>query len=320
MLVGATLATSALSLAQPGLGLFSGTAVKEQYREAIGELARRVHPDDLVVIHPSYLRPLYDYYMGRLNSDPAPQPVTFGNFKQGAEQFGQREWDTQRQEKFRGFTRSFLLIAPEHARTVDIPKPDDEYGLVGLYFQFSADQQKWPCGIWRFNGAHLLCQESPEAYYTGAEQRPTTSSDALFGGNIRLLGYTLKATTPQGPGVYRAGGNLPITLFYAVNEQPTESYSIFLHLCRECSGPPDASDDGPPLAGYLPTNVWKPGHPARDDRAIPLPRDLPPGRYQLLLGIYPPGAASPDERLRVTGSNTVENNRVLLGTVEIVAP
>lgn len=314
----AAIVTNAAVLVQPKLGLFSGDPVKEQYREAMRDLARRVHPDDLVVLHPAYLRPLYDYYMPRLTADPPPAPAGFGNFKQGQEHFGKQEWDMQRREAFQGRLRSFLLIAPDHAKTVDQPLEGDEYGLVGIYFQYSQEQRTWPCGIWRFNGVHLLCQEAPEAYYTGDVPQPATPAQAVFAENLQLLGYTLKATGPEGPGVYRAGGTLPMTLFWDVAHPPAADYSVFLHLCQDCSVPPAASDDGPPLNGYLPTSTWLPGKPARDDRSIPLPRDLPPGRYTLLLGLYRPGDASPSARLPVIGANVIAGDRVALGEVIIV--
>ncbi len=310
------------ALFQPGLGLFSGDPVKEQYREAIGELARRVHPDDAVVVHPGYIRPLYAYYMHRLSADPAPEPITFADFWQGETAYGQREWDVERRTKLAGYARSFLLIAPDHARTVDAPAPGDEYGLVGLFWAYSGNQRAWPCGIWRFNGVHTLCQEAPERYTTGAIIEPETRLTATFGANVQLLGYTLKATTFAGPGVYRVGGALPISLFWDVHQSPDEDYSIFLHLCQDCSIPPVASDDGPPLAGYLPTSTWLPGKPARDDRTIPLPSDLPPGRYTLLLGMYRPGDPSPAARLSTSGAEeidrTPDDNRLTLGEIEIV--
>jgi hypothetical protein len=318
-LLACALATGGLALLQPTFGLFSGDPVKEQYREAIGELAARVHPDDAVVIHPGYIRPLYDYYMGRWTADPAPEPLTFGNFWRGPTDYGQREWDIERREKLAGRTRSFLLIAPDHARTVDVPRPGDEYGLLGNYWAYSREQSTWPCGIWRFNGAHLLCQEAPEAYYTGAVQAPATPSSALFDGQLRLLGHTLKATTPAGPGVYRAGGTVPITLFWEVTEPQTRDLSVFLHLCRQCDVPPAASEDGPPLEGYLPTSVWLPGKPARDDRAIVVPAGTPPGRYTLLLGLYDPADPTEAGRLTVAGGETIGDDRLVLATIEIVA-
>jgi len=315
------LLSGGLALFQAPFGLFSGEPVKEQYREAIGELAVRVHPDDAVVIHPSYLRPLYDYYMGRLNADPAPEPIGFADFWQGETSYGAREWDIERRAKLAGYLRSFLLIAPDHARTVDRPRPGDEYGLVGLFWAYSRETARaWPCGIWRRNGAHLLCQEAPEPYYTEAPApQPATTSGARFGDSLRFLGFTLKATTPAGPGVYRAGGNLPISLFWDVDAPLDEDLSFFLHLCQDCTLPPAASDDGPPLEGYLPTSSWLPGKPARDDRAIHLPPDLPPGRYTLLLGAYRPADPTEAGRLAASGPGAAGNGRLALGTVEIVA-
>jgi hypothetical protein len=311
------LLTIPASLFQAERGLFSGAPVKEQYREALRELAMRVHPDDAVVLHPGYLRPLYAYYMPRLNADSAPEPLTFADFWQGETSYGQREWDIERRAKLAGHSRSFLLIAPDHARTVDVPRAGDEYGLVGLFWQYSREQNTWPCGIWRYNGAHLFCQEAPERYITGEVLQPATPSVAMFGEQLRLLGYTLKATDPQQPAVYRAGGNLPISLFWEVNQPLTTDYSFFLHLCQTCDLPPVASDDGQPLGGYLPTGSWLPGKPARDDRAIHLPDDLPPGQYTLLLGVYRPGDPSPTARLTIRGGDTLGNDRLILGRMLI---
>jgi hypothetical protein len=279
-----------------------------------------VHPDDAVILHPAYLRPLYDYYMGRLTADPPPEPITFEAFKHRQTQFNQRDWDDARKEHLAGYFRSFLVIAPQHARTVDQPPNERiEYGLVGLYYRFSREQQKWPCGIWRYNGAHMFCQDSPEAYETGTEARPETRLHAEFGSELVLQGYTLKPTTPAGPGIYQAGGRLPLTLFWEVPQIPADNYRMFLHLCQECDLPPAAVTDGPPLEGYLPTGVWTPGNPVHDERAIPLPPDLSPGHYTLLLGVYPPASPAEADRLPVRGGDTLRNHRLVLGTVEIVA-
>jgi hypothetical protein len=320
-LVLAALLSSAAVLTQPRLGLFSGYPVKEQYREAIAVLARQAHPDDAIILHPAYLRPLYDYYMQRLTADPPPEPRAFAAFKHFQTQFTQRDWDDARKEHLAGYFRSFLLIAPHHARTVDAPpQANDEYGLVGLYYRFSSEQQKWPCGIWRFNGAHVFCQDSPEAYETGGELRPQTRQRALFADTFALQGYTLKPTNPQRPGVYRAGGSLPITLFWDVTQQPARDYHMFLHLCQDCTQPPAASSDGPPLGGYLPTSVWEPRNPVHDERTIALPPDMPPGEYTLLLGMYDPADPAEAARLPVEGSPLLPANRLVLATVHIVVP
>jgi hypothetical protein len=318
MLIG-MITTAGLAMTQPRFGLFSGDPVKEQYRDAIAELARRVHPDDAVVIHPGYLRPLYDYYTARFSVDPMPQPITFANFWTGETDYSQREWDVERREALTGYTRSWLIIAPDHARTIDPPLPGDEYGLVGNFWAFSREQRTWPCGIWRFHGVHLFCQEAPEAYITGEIVHPATPLTALFGDHLQLLGYTLKATTPAGPGVYRAGGNIPLSLFWDVQQPLSEDYSLFIHLCRDCEQPPVAGDDGQPLTGYLPTSTWLPGKPARDDRAVYLPPDLAPGQYRLLIGWYRPTDPTPAGRLPVYSERSLGDGRLWLATIEVIA-
>lgn len=323
-LIGAVCAVSVAALFQPRVGLFSGDPVKEQFREAMEVLTQRIHPDDIVVLHPFYLRPLYTYYMHRLTPDPPPEPVVFDDFKQGQQHFTKREWQVARRKQFAGHLRSFLLIAPEHARTVDMPNPhyNDQYGVVGLYYEYSREEKKWPCGIWRYNGVHLLCQESPEAYVSGEVPQPATPVQATFGDTLHLLGYTLKPTTPQGVGIYRAGGVVPISLFWDVAHQPESDYHMFLHLCRDCDQPPAASHDGPPLEGYLPTGIWLPRKPARDDRAIPLPPTLSPGTYTLLMGVYRPDNPAPDARLPVSAPamRVLSNNRLVLTTIQVVQP
>jgi hypothetical protein len=308
-------------LIQPGHGIFSGDPVKEQYRQAMTVLAEQTHPDDAIILHPAYLAPLYDYYMQRLTTDPAPEPILFEAFKHFQTRFTRRDWDKARQTELAGYTRSFLVIAPEHASTVDEPlTAADEYGLIGLYYQYSSQQQKWPCGIWRFNGVHVFCQDSPEAYETGAELTPRTRERTRFGEHLWLTGYTFKATTPAGPGVYRAGGTLPITLFWEVTQQLETDYSVFLHVCQQCDQPPAASEDGEPLEGYLPTSVWTPGNPVHDERTVVLPRDMQPGVYAVLMGVTRPGDPTESARLPIEGARLLENNRLVLGTIEIIVP
>lgn len=312
----ATVLVGLVMLFQAPLGLWSGSPVKEQFREAVRLIAQRAHPDDAIILHPGYIRPAWYYYSRYSSLDSLPEPITFDAFKQGQTAYSAKDWDTSRERQLQGHLRSFLLIAPFHARTVDRPPaPQDEYGLVGLYYQYSWEQQKWPCGSARFNGVHVFCQASPEPYgLNTATPQPAIARQATFDDGIILRGYTINPFN----GVMQAGGTLPITLFWNVTHKPSADYSVFLHLCRDCTQPPVASDDYPPLGGGVPTSIWLPGHPVHDERAIILPPDLPPGRYTLLLGLYRPGDSSPAARLAVKGEAAIGENRVLLGEVEIV--
>ena len=99
---------------------------------------------------------------------------------------------------------------------------------------------------------------------------------------------------------------------------------MFLHLCRDCSQPPLAGTDLPPLNGYPPaglTTTWRVGDPVHDERAIALPADLPPGRYTLLLGMRDADADPADlsTRLPVTSSDApvLGDTRLVLGEIEV---
>ncbi|MGQ9547695.1 MAG: glycosyltransferase family 39 protein [Roseiflexus sp.] len=327
------LMTCVATLVQPGKGLFSGDPVKEQWREAIMALAMQVHPDDLVLLHPHYVEPMYAYYAPRVTPDPLPQPVTFPVFAEGdvcgivnPTRQQMLECIRRRFEPFfnrqaTGKKRALLLIAPDHARTVDPPPlPVDRFGWVGLRFQYP--QRTWPCGGSEFIGVLLMCQSFPETFNAsgpGAIPQPDTALDATFGGELRLRGFTLSLHG----GAARAGGSLPVTLYWEAVAPPTHDYRMFLHLCHDCDVPPVANDDGPPLNGYAPagmTTTWRIGDPVHDERALLLPPTLPPGRYVLLMGVYSDDG-SPASRLPVvTRAPTLSDNRLVLGYVDVIAP
>jgi hypothetical protein len=352
VLVATLMLVNALILFQPQKGLFSGDPVKEQWREAVTFLAQRAHPDDLIIIHPYYVSPMWDYYAPRVTADLLPQPVIFPIFAHGD---CTRDYPDPSQEldcirrRYNepffntvayGKKRALLLIAPDHAKTVDPPKTlaqllaehrpsdplptqDDRYGWVGLRFQFSERQRAWPCGGSgdAYIGVEVMCQSYPSTYNAGGPGKvpqPAVPLDATFGGDLHLRGYSLDLFGTAA----RAGGTLPVTLYWDAAAKPTHDYQMFLHLCRDCTIPPLASDDdSPPLRGYFPagrTTTWRLHDPVHDERTVLLPTILPPGRYTLLLGVYPAGDPSESARLPVTSdARVLGGTRLALGEVEI---
>ena len=320
------------ALTQPGYGLLSRGPVKENWRAAIQLLANRAHPDDLIIVHPYYVKPLYDYYAPRLTRDPLPPAVTFPIFAEGdtggiaraddaeLREFVGRTYDPFFNAAAKGKTRALLLIAPDHAAEVDPPLPGDTYGLVGLRFQYASENGAWGCGDDRFVGVALHCIAFPDVFaqgQTSTPPQPQTPIDAVFGGELRLRGISIAPFDGQ----LRPGGTLPVTLFWQAETPPRADYRVFLHLCQDCSQPPVANDDGAPLRDVPPagrTSTWIAGDPVHDERTLVLPPDLPPGRYTLLLGVYA-GDGSPATRLAVAapGDNLLPDARLILATVEI---
>jgi hypothetical protein len=108
---------------------------------------------------------------------------------------------------------------------------------------------------------------------------PSVPTAAVFGGQIRLDGYSL------------AGGVL--TLCWSALAAPAGDYTVFVHIL-DASGQPLDGADGPPVNGQYPTSAWFPGETVADHRPI----NVPPGAF-LEVGLYLPATG---ERLPLDGT------------------
>lgn len=112
-----------------------------------------------------------------------------------------------------------------------------------------------------------------------------------------------------GPAVNTAGGGVRVAAVWTALQPVQAEYVPFLHLL-DASGQLRAQRDLRPVGGYRPTTTWAPGEPIEDHMGLALPDDLPPGEYELVLGLY---AATSGQRLLTTDGG----DRVRLGTVVI---
>jgi len=94
-----------------------------------------------------------------------------------------------------------------------------------------------------------------------------------------LEGYTL-ANDPVRP-----GDSLLLTLFWKAPSPVKARYTVFAHLA-DSTGKPAAQTDSQPLGGTAPTDTWQVGVTLADHYAIALPSNLPPGQYELRVGMY----------------------------------
>ncbi len=131
-----------------------------------------------------------------------------------------------------------------------------------------------------------------------------TAVSATFGGEVRLVGFTL----PQS--AYLAGDVVPVTLFWQAERPLTNRYKVFLHLI-DTNGQLAAQRDSEPGGGLNLTTLWQPGEIIVDKHGLFLPVDLPPGEYTLLLGLY--DIADPAARLPLAeGSDVWELARIVV--------
>jgi hypothetical protein len=104
---------------------------------------------------------------------------------------------------------------------------------------------------------------------------PESKLEENFGNVIRLAGYDFTQTEQD----------LSLTLYWESLAQTDIDYTVFVHL-RNQADETVAQMDRPPAAGAYPTSLWTPGETIRDNLQIPLPEDLPPGRYDVVAGLY----------------------------------
>jgi len=108
---------------------------------------------------------------------------------------------------------------------------------------------------------------------------PTYATDLSFAGQVRLAGYDADLAA------LRPGGTLVVALYWQPVQPLSDNYHTFVHLLN-AAGEKVAQSDHPPGGVFYPTNLWRPGEMLRDQHALPLPDDLRPGRYRLLVGLY----------------------------------
>lgn len=156
-------------------------------------------------------------------------------------------------------------------------------GLLALVFALAYMR---PGGAW---------VESPP----GEARLAQHSLNYQMGEALRLLGYDLNATT------LHPGGRLKLRVYWHASAPLPYGYSSFAHLSS--GGPPLAQADKLNPAG-LPTRIWGSGGYIQDDYVITLPQTMPPGAYQLTVGLYtcetrPAGECGNGDRLPVRSAD-----------------
>ncbi len=142
-----------------------------------------------------------------------------------------------------------------------------------------------------------------------AEVRPylRERESISFGESLTALGWTVQDEH------LRPGGSLVVTVAWSAEAGLRADWSIFLHLAGEQERPL-AQFDGYPFGGWLPTSQWQPGRVYADTYSLPLPDDLPPGPYRLLLGVYDWQSG---DRLAPQSGRALPSGAVDLGAVTV---
>lgn len=283
LLGAATLAFTLLPLAaswqQVQDWTLSSRPSKEQFREATLYLQQHLHPGDLLLVHPGYIRPLIELYGSRFPRLPLNITTLREPFAEG---YGLRDFYADMDALTRGRRRAWLLLAPFHAARWDPNRWVEEWFTLNPFLHCDGDRHP-PCadgptsGI-VFNGITLHCITFNGNFRQGFPT-PTLPLELIFGRSVRLFGVDLGPF--QRP--LQAGDSLPLTLYVQGLQAELPDLETVVRLVG-ADGRAWAETAGRPLGGSLPTSCWRPGDEFLDFYELLLPENLPAGRYALQVG------------------------------------
>ena len=134
----------------------------------------------------------------------------------------------------------------------------------------------------------------------GTISHPT---DYRLGDAIHLAGYDL----PQKG--FRAGENVPLTLYWSADHPLDKNYTVFVHLVGTALNPAHSPSnplwgqvDRAPREGTYPTMAWLPNEIVPDAYNVSIDPHAPAGPYQIEVGLYDPATGV---RLPVGGVDSV---------------
>ena len=89
---------------------------------------------------------------------------------------------------------------------------------------------------------------------------------------------------------FKLGEPFGVEIIWQGSAEMSESYRVFVHLLAH-DGAILAQSDTIPAAWTRPTTGWQPGEYITDSHQLSIPQELPPGAYQLRIGMYLPGGS-----------------------------
>lgn len=128
---------------------------------------------------------------------------------------------------------------------------------------------------------------------------------ATFGSEIALRGYDLQQVEP---------GKLELKLVWQALAEPSDSYTVFIHVLDPAGVCCVWQQDVPPGQGSYPTDGWLPGEVVIDSYLIDLPEELAQASYPVEIGLY---LAENGQRLVVSMPGLRDSDALFLRPLEI---
>jgi hypothetical protein len=113
------------------------------------------------------------------------------------------------------------------------------------------------------------------------------------------------------PGAIAPGNAGQLTLYWQTDNQPEALYTAFVHLLDGQENVVAQADHWP---GGLPSHTWAAGQVIVDQFALPVGTDVPPGPYQIAVGLY-----TADDGARLPVDNGPADRVILPQMLHVVA-
>jgi mannosyltransferase len=266
-------ATLALVVAWLGLSVYFTSYTKSEYREMAAFLEANRQPDEAVMLYAPRQHLLAKYYLPGIAGFATAPEVELPDF-----------WPVNAPpvvpEAMDGVLLDLLAAHPALWLVVTAENEVDRGEFVPKFL--TAVAYKTMCWSWLDVD---LCRFVSPYFLTAAE---TVTPDVIFGDELRLTSAA-RLAAPAHP---LDAGYLFVQLDWLAERKPTRDYRVTLRLIDN-DGAVVAQRDEFPIGALLPPTTWHAGDAKPGYMALPLPADLPPGDYRLLVGVYDPDTGAP---------------------------
>ncbi len=251
---------------------------RDDYRQLAADVAAGLRPGDAIILNAPNQWEVFTYYYPDQDVYPAP-----------------------------------YRPAPDEVEAFQTPLLEQHQRLFVLYWGDAESDPRRLIETWL--AAHTY--KAGDAWYGHVRlatygvaplpEEPAIALDARFDVGIRLHGYALGDDTPS------PGDVLPVTLFWEAQAPIAKRYKVTVQLL-DGTGQLVAQVDTEPGDGLMPTPIWQIGQVLTDRYGVPLPADMPPGHYTLIVGLYHIGSG---ERVPVALGGGPVGDHIPLGSVEV---
>jgi len=180
--------------------------------------------------------------------------------------------------------------------------PDDVTVRVGLYLPNGPRLQ-----VSDANGQ--LLGDSVELAQVKLLPKPGAlphSTEVNFGNQMVLLGYDLNKR------VIQPGETLSVTVYWQAYVPLALDYDVFMQLVN-LQGEMMIANDGAPYTRPRQTSRWQMGQVMQEVRPLRVPADIPPGIYDLHMGVFGDEGRLPI----ITGESGLPSERLTLIQVRV---